>query len=445
MKKSLAMFIAILIAGCGEERRPNTPAGDNGEGETKAAKGDQEHIKKNLPDPAKREPRRTEVKPARQIGGKLLEKLKTIKIPSVQFFESPLPEVVTVLQRLSKQFDLTEKDPAKKGINMVVLNPGDEPPPKVTITLNEMTLAQMITFITEMVGWTFDARNDAVIISRRGRDLPVVPRETEFYPVTQGIIVRMTGGGTARNTQGPGDPFAPSGKSKADNNGEKIRKYLETHGVAFDLHAGDRFAFDGFQIIVTAPEEELKKITRLIAKLDPDSVRQVTLDVIFLPLQPEKVWKTVEALQKTKGELGHALELEEKTLDKLLEGIPQAERPHALRLTSMDGQTARSANHRHIFLPKPSKGDKPIFSADSTFEFTPRVERYDTVTLELNLEHSYFSGFSEIKSGQQGPSVRTQTIKSTIIAPSGKWLLIGGHGEDDGHPIVALLRALVHL
>ena len=116
-----------------------------------------------------------------------------------------------------------------------------------------------------------------------------------------------------------------------------------------------------------------------------------------------------------------------------------------MRLTTMDGQAARSENQHDIFPPEPSKGDKPLFSADTTLEFTPRLERYDTVSLELNLKHSYFSGFSEIKPDQQAPSVRTQTIKTTIMTPSGEWLLIGGHSENDKHPLVVLLRTLIHL
>ena len=111
----------------------------------------------------------------------------------------------------------------------------------------------------------------------------------------------------------------------------------------------------------------------------------------------------------------------------------------------MDGQAARTENRRDIFPPDPSESDKPLFSAATILEFTPRVERYETVALKLNIEYSYFSGFSEIKPGQQAPSIRTQTIKTTLMAPSGKWLVIGGHSENDEHPVVALLRALVNI
>ena len=69
----------------------------------------------------------------------LENKLNLIKIPEVPFFESPLDEAMQELMRQSKQFDLTEQDPSKKGVQIIVKKPpDDEPFPPVTITLNSM-------------------------------------------------------------------------------------------------------------------------------------------------------------------------------------------------------------------------------------------------------------------------------------------------------------------
>ena len=80
------------------------------------------------------------------------KKLKLIEVPGVQFFDSPLSEAMTELQRQARQLDLTEPDPAKKGLNIIPLIGEEEPP--ITITLNSMPLGEMIQYITEMVGWT---------------------------------------------------------------------------------------------------------------------------------------------------------------------------------------------------------------------------------------------------------------------------------------------------
>ncbi|MEJ6621325.1 MAG: hypothetical protein QNL93_05195, partial [Opitutae bacterium] len=109
-----------------------------------------------------------EVEKVKEGPSNLENKLKIIQVPGVQFFESPLPEVMQELQRQAKTFDLTEPDPAKKGVNIIPLANGDEPFPNVTITLNSMPLGQMIQFIAEMVSWTYDVRADAIVVSKSG-------------------------------------------------------------------------------------------------------------------------------------------------------------------------------------------------------------------------------------------------------------------------------------
>ena len=90
-----------------------------------------------------------EVEKVKEVASNLEQKLKIIQIPGVQFFESPLPEVMQELQRQAKAFDLTEPDPSKKGVNIIPLANGDEPFPSVTITLNSMPLGRMIQIIAK--------------------------------------------------------------------------------------------------------------------------------------------------------------------------------------------------------------------------------------------------------------------------------------------------------
>ena len=228
-----------------------------------------------------------EVQPVRDTSNKLLEKLKTINIPAVQFFESPLPEVMAELQRLAQQFDFAEPDPTKKGVNIVVMNPAGEAAPNVTITLNGMALDQMLSFITEMVGWSFDVRNDAVVVSKTGMGgARPIGLETEFYEVTQGTIQRMTGGGGAGAGPGGGDPFAPPGGGGAVGGaadvGAKIKSFLSQAGIPFDDTRGHKFVFDGFQMIVTHERRFLDLIERILERLDQDSSRQVEIETKFL-------------------------------------------------------------------------------------------------------------------------------------------------------------------
>jgi len=213
-------------------------------------------------------------------------KLKLIEIPGVQFFDSPLSEAMTELSRQARQFDLTEPDPAKKGLNIIPLI-GDEEEPPVTITLNSMPLGEMIQYITEMVGWTFDVRSDAVVIQKTGGAFKGRPLETEFYEMTQGTIGRMTGSSSG-DGGGDIDPFAPSGGgggAEGGDDGVKIRAFLESTGIPFSDVKGHKFSFDGFQMIITHERRYLDLIERILAKLDQDSSRQVEIETKFLEVQ----------------------------------------------------------------------------------------------------------------------------------------------------------------
>jgi general secretion pathway protein D len=229
-----------------------------------------------------------EVEKVKEVASNLEQKLKIIQIPGVQFFESPLPEVMQELQRQAKAFDLTEPDPSKKGVNIIPLANGDEPFPNVTITLNSMPLGQMIQFIAEMVSWTYDVRSDAIVVSKSGGTFTGRSLETEFYEVTQGTIQRMTGGAGAAGGGGGADPFAApggGGGGGADDTGIKIKAFLEGAGIPFDDTKGHKFVFDGFQMIVTHERRFLDLIERILERLDADSSRQVEIETKFLEVQ----------------------------------------------------------------------------------------------------------------------------------------------------------------
>jgi general secretion pathway protein D len=228
-----------------------------------------------------------EVEKVKEGPSKLEEKLKIIQVPGVQFFESPMDEVMQELQRQAKKFDLTEADPGKRGVNIITLNDDGEPFPNVTITLNSMSLGQLIQFITESKNWTYDVRADAIVVSKSGGTIGGRPKETEFYELTQGTINRMTGGGGVAGGGG-GDPFNPNpggGAGGADDQGAKIKAFLEGAGIPFDETKGHKFVFDGFQMIVTHERRSLDLIERILERLDADSSRQVEIETKFLEVQ----------------------------------------------------------------------------------------------------------------------------------------------------------------
>ena len=225
-----------------------------------------------------------EIKEVEEGPSNIEAKLKLIEIPGVDFFNSPLSEAMTELQRQARLFDLTEPDPAKKGLNIIPLI-GEEEEPTVNIKLNAMPLGKMIEFITEMVGWTFDIRSDAVVIQKTGGTFKGRPLETEFYQMNPGTGQRLTG--TSGGGGADADPFAPAGGGNegGGDEGIKIRAFLENTGIPFIDAKGHKFAFDGFQMIITHERRYLDLIERILSKLDEESSKQVEIEAKFLEVQ----------------------------------------------------------------------------------------------------------------------------------------------------------------
>ncbi|MBT5715389.1 MAG: type II and III secretion system protein, partial [Opitutae bacterium] len=235
-----------------------------------------------------------EVKPVQETGNDLLEKLKTIKMPQMTFFSSPenpltLDKAMAELQRTAGVHDISEANPDKRGVNILVVKSNAEATlPTVNIILNPMSLLDMIKFITQQVNWVFDVQKNVVVVSESGTGGGVrIGLETEFYEVSQGTIQRMTGGGNPGGGGGGPDPFAPPPGGGAGGNEleDQIQDFLQRTGIPFDDARGHKFAFDGFQMIVTHERRSLDLIERILERLDQDSSRQVEIETKFLEVQ----------------------------------------------------------------------------------------------------------------------------------------------------------------
>ena len=178
----------------------------------------EKRIEQDLKDPANKQFLQTDgtPKPTTYARDLQLAKMKRIEIPGVHFFDTPLEEVLTTLMSYSRQNDFAEPDPAAKGVNIIAMLQG-HPSPHVTIQLNKMTLGKMLDFITEMVGWTYEIRDDAIVVSK---GVQTGPAPDPFGPGAAPDPFAPSGGRSAPDPFGPGaagDPFAPSGGRAAPN------------------------------------------------------------------------------------------------------------------------------------------------------------------------------------------------------------------------------------
>ncbi|MBU62305.1 MAG: hypothetical protein CMI26_07370 [Opitutae bacterium] len=120
----------------------------------------------------------------------LVQKLKTIVIPEVKFVEAPLPEVLTFLHFAARKHDPQAiENPQSAGVNIVLLT-RENPSPTVTLDTRNLTLGVLLEFITELTGYVYEVREQAVVV----RKLPPKKRKQSGGLLLQTVIYEFNEG-----------------------------------------------------------------------------------------------------------------------------------------------------------------------------------------------------------------------------------------------------------
>ena len=97
------------------------------------------------------------------------------------------------------------------------------------------------------------------------------------------------------------DPFAAPPPNKTNDVGVRLKDFLESNGVVFASAMGHRFA-DGFQIIVTHDDQNLKKISSILRSHDLDTPAQISIKLLLFEA-PSALWEllaeTLSFLKRT--------------------------------------------------------------------------------------------------------------------------------------------------
>lgn len=208
-------------------------------------------------------------------------KLQQIILPKVSFSGLPLSRVVDTLAALSEEYD-----PAGQGVNMVYIDTagGD---PNVSITLRGLSLARVLDFTTESVGYEYDIEPDAVVV-RIGSGSSGSRLETEFFPISRSTIIRLTGVGAsdAGSRATSSDPFAPAPVVSArptNDEEEALKNFLQRAGVPFATIEGANLALADGQLIVTQTSRNMEKVRNILRRYT--EVKQVEIEARFLEVR----------------------------------------------------------------------------------------------------------------------------------------------------------------
>jgi len=208
----------------------------------------------------------------------ILQQMKTIIIPQVNFSGMELTRVIDTLSELSVEYD-----PMGKGVNIVPLFDSNERNPRVNISLRNLNLDLILKFVTQQINFSYDVGGDAVTVDFTDASGGESSNLTEFFPISRATIIRLIGIPEDSPSVASADPFAEpaaiGSDSSASDESEALKGFFQSAGVNFDLPGVD-LAFDGEQLIVTQTSRNLERMRVILRNYN--EVKQVEIEAKFL-------------------------------------------------------------------------------------------------------------------------------------------------------------------
>jgi general secretion pathway protein D len=220
----------------------------------------------------------------------MFKRLNRIIIPKISFNNTPLSQAINTIVALTEQYD-NEPNDAKKGVNMIVINPPDTPESTITLELKNMPLDKILNFIAKASTYQFDIE-DEVIVFRKMEGGLSENLDTKFFKISRSAIVRMTGiqsSSSGASSSGGDKEKKEEGSSSGSIAEEErlIKEFLQKAGVNFAGISGSNLAYDGSQLIVTQSLRNIKRVKEILAQYE--QVQQVEIETKFIEIQQNKL------------------------------------------------------------------------------------------------------------------------------------------------------------
>lgn len=237
----------------------------------------------------------------------ITNKLRTIVVPSINFEDTTVEEAIEFLRQRSVELDVTEPDPARKGVNFVVRRPstsgGGAAAPAADgavlgastevgtlrikqLRLRNVPLAVALKYICDNTRLRYKVDEYAVTLvpqTETGEDL--FNRTFRVGPDFSAILA--AGGGSGGEASVADDPFASaeSTPTKATLTARPpITELLKNAGVNFP--EGSSATLSGGALIVTNTPTELDKIETLVENTR-HTAKQVKITTKFVEVSQE--------------------------------------------------------------------------------------------------------------------------------------------------------------
>ena len=253
-------------------------------------------------------------------------KLNSIIIPKVEFKDATVREAIDFLKTKSRDLDVREQDPARRGVNIVLqleaspgmgvapsagspeaapaipgLDPGVVTPAapgtsaataavptinpadvRITLSLNNVPMAEVLRYITQLAG--LKVKIDPYAVAVVPLTAVVETLITKEYKVPPGTFTSTAGAGSTAS------PFAaaaaPTSGNSTTNLASRIsaKEYFANLGVQFPPGAAANFIPTSSRLIVKNTQEQLDLIDNIVEALNGAVPSQVDIEAKFVEI-----------------------------------------------------------------------------------------------------------------------------------------------------------------
>jgi len=251
------------------------------------------------------------------------EKLKTINLPSVEFADTPLSDALDFLQQRSVELDISESDPAKKGVNIVldvgILGGGGGAAPAapagvddgfgfgggggapagggggggvsdtlITLRLTNVPLAEALRYTTSLAQLKYKVEPQAVLVVPLST--PDADIFTNVYVVPPTFLSTDAGGAGGGGGGAAADPFADpveTGGGGLRAGRPTAKSVLENAGITFGPGATAIYNGSTSQLIVKNTQDQMELVEAYIDSIEQSVAKQIYITSRFVEIAEE--------------------------------------------------------------------------------------------------------------------------------------------------------------
>lgn len=220
-------------------------------------------------------------------------KMREIIVPSMEFEQARLADVVEYLVQKSQELDASESDPARRGVNIVIdsaalagnQDAADRP---LTVKLSNVPLAVALRYAVEQVGLSYRVENVAVrVLSPHAGNESLSSRS---WIVPPGFL--SGGGGAGGPESSNADPFANS--SSSDSGGTPIRRvsaqqFLQDRGVEFGPGASATYIAGSNTLLVRNTDQQLILVDQIVQASKEAAPKMVEIHVKMVSVEAREL------------------------------------------------------------------------------------------------------------------------------------------------------------